>query len=106
MADLSGHVDRRRLALQGCEVGAEIGEESAGSVTHEIERRWWLTISRQRRQADSAVARDNARHALADLTGHERVDEHGAVVVRVRIDEARSQGFACSIDLARASDVS
>jgi hypothetical protein len=51
------------------------------------------------------VAGDHRRHALADLRQHVRRIEHDAIVMRVRVDEARRQRAAPEIMLVKpASD--
>ena len=66
------------------------GRELVGLARAEqVHRRRRVAGEGHRREADAAIAGDDRRHALADLRQHVRRVEHDAVVVRVRVDEAR-----------------
>ena len=53
----------------------------------------------RRRQRDAAVAGHHRGHALAHFGRHVRPGQQQPVVVRVRVDEAGGDYFACSVDL-------
>jgi len=55
-------------------------------------------VSNQRRQADSAIADDDGRDALADLGQHVRRRQHDLVIVGVDVDESRRDDPAAGID--------
>ena len=56
----------------------------------------------ERSQAQSAVAGDDSRDALAHLARHERIGQQCPVIMRVRVDESRSQRLASGMYLLRS----
>ena len=94
-------VHRWRLASQTIGVFAEAVERPPGFIAEQVERRHRARCHPHRRQADAAIAHHHGGDALRHLAQHAvRAAQHGAIVMRVRIDEARSQRLAGGDHLA------
>ena len=70
-------------------------------AAQQVERRHRAGLHPHRRQGDAAVADDHGGDALRHLAQHAlRPAQHGAVVMRMRVDEAGGERQAVGIDLA------
>ena len=95
VADQRDCVHRAGIARQPVRVFAEAAEGPPALVAQQVQRRDRAPGHADGGQADAAIADDDGGDALADLAPHAgRAAQHGTVVVRVRVDEARRDGAA------------
>ena len=95
-------VDGRPFGQHGIEVTRQIREIAFQPGQNAPARGCRIAGRIRRHGAEPAIAADNRRHALGELEGHVGVAQKRAVIVRVRIDEARRKTGAMAVDLGSA----
>ncbi len=102
VSDEEAAIERGRRISQRFGILAEAPEaEPTRLAAEQVQRRRRDAVERERSQADAAIAGDEAGDALAHLRRHVGHRQEGAVVVGMRVDEARRHDLAGGVDFAR-----
>ena len=101
VADQRIGIHFRALLFQLMRVITETIEAPPAIFANQIQRRRWAFGKARGRKADTAIADNNRGDPLADLAGHAGgPTQHGAIIMRVAINEARRHGLAARHDFA------
>ncbi len=102
VADEHHVVDRGPALEHRGEIAVEVGELTGDAGEDAAARAECIDGRVRRNRAETAVAADDGGHALREFEFHAGVAEKRAVVVCVRVDEARREACPATVDFARA----